>query len=235
MQKIVTIHQPDFMPWLGFFYKLSKVDYFVLLDHVEMDVKNAGWIKRVKHLINEKAQWLTIPLKHPTKGYSLPIRDMVIDTSNSAYLKSYRIVHNAYSRHPFYREYGYLIEDYFNFQSNFISDRNFFLIKEILKILDINPLIIRSSEIEIYSNKSEMNAEIVKKVGGTTYYSGQGAIEYQDENHFNKLNIELQISDFDPLKLIYPQINRSDFTPGLSIIDAIMNIGATETKQLITS
>jgi hypothetical protein len=52
-ENIIAIHQPDFMPWLGFFYKLSKSDCFVLLDHVHMDIKNSGWIKRVKFLIND--------------------------------------------------------------------------------------------------------------------------------------------------------------------------------------
>lgn len=234
MPKIVTIHQPDFMPWLGFFHKISKVDCFVLLDHVEMDVKNAGWIKRSKHLINDSPQWITIPLKHPSKGFSQPIRDIVIDTSNPTYFKAYRTLHSTYFNHPFYKEYRYLIEEYFGHESNFILDRNYFVIKEILEILDINPVIIKSSKLDIYFRKSEMNAEIVYKVGGDIYYSGQGAIDYQDENHFKNLNIRLQISDFDPHKYVYPQIKRKDYAPRLSVLDSIMNIGATETKKLIT-
>jgi len=233
VQRVVTIHQPDFMPWLGFFYKLSKVDYFVLLDHVEMDVKNAGWIKRVKHLMNDNPQWVTIPLKHPAKGHILPIKDMVIDTNNSAYLKAYRILKNIYAKHPFYKEHIYLVEEFFDFESNSVSERNFFMIKKILQLLEINLTIIKSSELDVQSNKSEMNAEIVKKVGGKTYFSGQGAIEYQNENHFNRLNIELKVSDFDPLKYIYSQIGEKNFIPGLSILDAIMNIGVIEVKKLL--
>ena len=33
---IVTIHQPEHMPWLGFFHKVSQADLFVILDSVQI-------------------------------------------------------------------------------------------------------------------------------------------------------------------------------------------------------
>ena len=49
---IVTIHQPDFMPWLGLFNKIKNADEFIILDHTINNPKSpalkgrniGGWI-----------------------------------------------------------------------------------------------------------------------------------------------------------------------------------------------
>ena len=37
---IVGIHQPNFIPWIGYFYKIYRSDIFVLLNDVQF-VKNS--------------------------------------------------------------------------------------------------------------------------------------------------------------------------------------------------
>jgi hypothetical protein len=233
-KNIIAIHQPDFMPWLGFFYKLSKSDCFVLLDHVHMDVKNSGWIKRVKFLINGTPQWVSIPLKRPLEGFSLPINRIMIDLNNPHFQKAYRCLNAAFLNYPYYKEYKYLLDAYFMGSTSCLCDKNFEFIQEVIKLLNLNIKIYKSSDIKIKLTKSEMNAEIVELLGGTVYMSGQGAASYQNEDDFKNRNIELRVSDFDAIKFAYSQLDREEFKPGLSVVDTLMNIGAEETTRLIT-
>ena len=73
------------------------------------------------------------------------------------------------------------------------------------------------------SSKSEARViEIVQRVGGDTYLSGNGGRNYQTEKHFTNAGIKLVYSDFRPLE--YRQ-QWGDFRPNMSVLDYCMNEG----------
>ena len=59
--KTVCIHQPDFLPWLGFFDRLTQSDVFVVLDNVQF--LRRGWHHRDKIKASNGEMWLTVPVK----------------------------------------------------------------------------------------------------------------------------------------------------------------------------
>ena len=60
--KIIVIHQPDFLPYLGFFHRLLKADEFIILDHVDLSL--GGWVNRDKiKTLQEKDSWITVPIE----------------------------------------------------------------------------------------------------------------------------------------------------------------------------
>lgn len=52
----IAIHQPNFVPWFPFFYKMAMVDKFVLLNHVQFE--KGGYQNRFKY----KDKWITKPV-----------------------------------------------------------------------------------------------------------------------------------------------------------------------------
>ena len=58
--KTISIHQPNFIPYLGFFYKWMKCDTFVFLDDAQF-IKE-GNIHRNRIKTSQGPQWLTIPI-----------------------------------------------------------------------------------------------------------------------------------------------------------------------------
>ena len=57
---IVAIHQPHFLPWLGYLHRMAQVDAFVLLDHVQFERRN--YQNRTMIRMNDEARWLTVPV-----------------------------------------------------------------------------------------------------------------------------------------------------------------------------
>jgi hypothetical protein len=63
---ILSIHQPAYLPWLGYFDKIARADVFVYLDTVQFE-KNS-FINRNQIKTPQGALWLTIPVK--TRGHT---------------------------------------------------------------------------------------------------------------------------------------------------------------------
>lgn len=230
----VTIHQPDFMPWLGFFNKVNKADIFVVLDHTENNPRDSSfWGRRVQILANGTANWLSLPLAKPNKGIlGVPINEMSINFSSEKEVqKKISTIQQNYSKHPFFKEIFPLIQDYFNYPSNSLFDRNMNFINKIIKELSIDTKIVFSSKLFCKYKSNELLIEIINKVGGDIYLCGDGASGYQQDNLFEKNNIIIEYNNFTSPK--YKQMKSSCFVPGLSIIDPLMNLGYSGVRKIL--
>src|SRR5262245_16608058 len=72
----LAIHQPHYLPWLGYFAKWAAADLFVFLDTVQYE-KN-GWQNRNRIKTRDGARWLTVPVR---ARLGTPIRDVLVDAS----------------------------------------------------------------------------------------------------------------------------------------------------------
>ena len=85
--KKVFIHQPDFIPWLGYFKKLYLCDEFIILDDVQFNRR--GFTHRDKILTSDGPSWLTIPIKK--KGnFKTNINQVLIDNSTNWKKKTFK-------------------------------------------------------------------------------------------------------------------------------------------------
>ena len=60
---LVAIHQPNFLPWLGYFDKIARADRFVILDSVPLQLTGGNYTNRVKMIVSGKPAWITMPLR----------------------------------------------------------------------------------------------------------------------------------------------------------------------------
>jgi hypothetical protein len=227
----VTIHQPDFMPWFGFFNKIAKADIWILLDHVENNPRDANlWCRRVQILVNGQPTWLSIPLCRPTNHnvIGVPIRDMTINIKEQSKLlnKYRRTIHMAYTSAPYYSQHAHLVNDYFLNQDTSLINRNMDFIRGVMEILNINTRIITSSSLGVNSKSTQLLVDAIKKVGADTYLCGGGASGYQQDELFYDNEITLEYNRFEYPS--YTQLRAIQFVPGLSIIDALFNVPNTE-------
>lgn len=226
---VIAIHQPNFMPWPGFFYKIKASDAFVILDDVDYQSGNATSItNRTKIKTPQGELFISVPVK---KGATL-IKDVLIDNAQPWRKKMLKTIQQNYSKAPFFQEYFPQFENEINKQHTHLATLNTELIKLGCAWLDINTPIHLSSELGVNTDdKNERIIEICKRLGGTTYLSGNGARKYNDEARFNANGIQLQYTSF--VQRPYSQLH-GEFVPGLSVLDFVFNCGSSKEFLLRT-
>jgi hypothetical protein len=217
---IVTIHQPDFIPWLGFFSRWAKSDLFILLDDVQF--LRRGWHHRDRIKTQHGAHWLTIPIKKKGK-YSQLINEVEIDNSNDWCCAHLETLKHAYSRAPYYQTVIRELEKVYQVPGESLRDFNIGMLKCLAQFFHINTEICLSSDLKVGSSSAEKLIKLVKAVKGKTYLTGMGSKAYLEEKLFQEENIHVIWEDYQQPQ--YEQLH-GDFSSNLSAIDYLMMCGS---------
>ena len=229
---ITSIHQPDFLPWLGFFNKVRQSDLLVIGDHVQYRYK--GYQNRNKIKTANGAQWLTVPIVH---DFGQPINKVKIVNREQNGLMwddlHLRTLQIDYGQAPYYDKYIGIFEKIYKKRLDLLADCNLEFLKEIFGILGINVKIKKTSEMNLISSKTEQVIEICKIVNADTYLSGTGAVQYMEESLFKQNGIKLLYDNYE--HPVYKQrFMKLGFLPNMSVIDLIFNEGP-ESFEIIKS
>jgi WbqC-like protein family len=230
---VVAIHQPNFLPWLGFFDKLARADVFVLLDSVQFPRTSKGtWINRVKLLVGGREQWVTVPIVR-SEGSALPIAAVRIDDAQPWRKKLTRTIELNYRRAPAFDDVFPFVSELLSTPGDRIAAFNEQNARRLAEKLELDAgKIVRSSELDVDGQSTELLIELTLAVGGTAYMPGGDAYRYQEDDKFPERGLELASQDF--VHPTYPQAVEP-FVPGLSAVDALMNCGFDGTRALLVS
>lgn len=216
---IVSIHQPQYIPWLGYFDKIDKSDVFVFLDNVQY--KKREYQNRNRICTKNGWKWLTVPVI--TKGrYYQKIIEVEIDNSQKWQRKHLRDIKIHYSKASYFKEHIWFFESVYMQKWERLVDINKQIINYLLGYLGISTPIYYESEMGTESHSTDRIVEICQKLRADTYLSGNGGREYLDEAKFLKAGIKLVYQDFK--HPIYQQLH-NPFIPFMSIIDLMFNHG----------
>ena len=229
--KIAAIHQPSFFPWLGFFNKIVRSDVFVILDNVQFPKTGGYWANRVKLVVGGKGEWVTMPINRSYSG-TKNINEIEIDNSRSWNQKMLKSISVNYGKAKYFDEMYPLAERLLYSPGVNLAEFNLKVIHEFCRLLNIDTSHFkRGSAMNVSGTSTDLLVSIVTETGCNAYMCGGGASKYQDDEKFAQNNIELIYQNFK--HPIYEQFNTSEFVPGLSVLDALMNCGAEKTYELI--
>jgi hypothetical protein len=231
---VVAIHQPNFYPWLGYFDKIARADRFVVLDDAQFSRGGGTWSNRVRCLVGGKAHWVTAPLARDSRDAAAQVE--VRFASNLDWrAKIARTIEQSYARAPSFKEAFDLLEPLLKDPDDRLADYNMKAIVAIASALGLDAeKIVRSSSLDVASTGTERLIALTKATGGSVYLCGGGAGGYQEDELFTARGVELRYQDFTPSA--YPQVGSpGEFVAGLSIIDALCNLGVEETRSLLLS
>ena len=147
---IVAIHQPEYLPWLGFFKKMMNSELFVLLDDVQFRKK--GWQNRNRIRTNKGTALLSVPVH----SHLYPnINKIAIDNNKNWSSKHKKSILYNYAAAPCFEEFKGSIEKLFEKKFEYLIDLNTEIIKFVMNELEIKSKIIFSSSLEIPQNGSD--------------------------------------------------------------------------------
>ena len=221
---ILSIIQPAYLPWLGYFDRIYKSDIHIVLDHVSMDKSSSTkFTNRNKVRTSNGWLWLTVPIA--TKGGlgDLGINELGITKNTKWNKKHWNTIQGAYSKTPFFNQHSEFFEAIYSKEWDKLEPLLDEITNYLLDALSINTKTIRSSELDPKESKSELILELCRKAGATTYLSGPFGRDYLDLIQFQEHGIDLQFQDYQ--HPTYKQIN-GDFLPYMSTIDLLFNEGS---------
>lgn len=221
---IVTIHQPEHLPWLGFFNKMAEADVFVVLDTVQYEKNYFQNRNRVRTPSTEQGwAWVTVPVL--AKGRTdQAIMDVEINNSDRRWgEKNWRTIEQNYRKAPYFDQYADLIRDTYTTgtRSNLV-ELNLNLIHHFTQALEITTSMVRASALNAHGSSSELLVAICEELGADTYLSGPSGKDYLDEGLFHEANVSVEFHDFHHPE--YRQLHQP-FIPAMSVIDILFNQG----------
>jgi WbqC-like protein family len=230
---VVAIHQPNFLPWLGYFHKLLNSDVFVLFDDVQFP-RAKTVVNRVLIKTQQGPTWISIPVPH--KGDLASIREVRIAPDPSWKRKLLRTVELSYAKAPFTKQYLPGIRQIIESASDELWRLNSALIAWCAQQLGAETQLVYSSSLckdQPPTKGSEKIHNLLKATGATVYISGEtvGSHRYVEEEWFRQQGIQLQWQHFQHPR--YPQLHGA-FAEYLSIIDLIFNCGPQARSILLS-
>lgn len=226
---VVTIHQPNYLPWLGFFHKVARADVFVSLDSVQF--ARRGVTSRNQILGPQGPLPLTVPVL--SKGrYESPICEIAINPTVRWADKHFRSFEQNYRKAPYWKEHeGFLRSVYLERSWERLVDLNETLIRYLLDYLGIGVPIVRSSELGVPADSTELLLGLTRTVGGDTYLSGPSGRNYLDESAFARAGVGLEYHSF--VHPVYRQGARQEFVSHLSAFDLVLHEGPASRQILL--
>lgn len=223
---LIAIHQPEYLPWLGFFEKIIRADVFVILDDVQFSKGDFHNRTRVKGA--EGPQWLSVPVVHrfPQKINEVKLSDLPWQE------KHWRCLRSCYSGSKHFTEFAFAFQNFFEQPWNKLIEVNIAALELVINAFKISCKYVFSSDLRVTGTKSELVLNICKKLGASGYYSGRTGSTYLDFSSFERAGIEIQVQNFRH-PLYNQRFCKTGFISNLSVIDLLFNHGS-EGRDLLS-
>ena len=229
--KRICIHQPAFVPYLGFFDRLLSCDLFIVLDDVQFIRR--GWHHRDKIKTPRGPEWLSLILQ---KGdYHQKINEVLLRPGQQSWADRHlAVLTENYRRAVHFDMIFPAIEAVYGQPHEKLIDINMAFINFLFDSFNISIDRVMASDLAIDTTGNQRLIDLVHAAGGDIYLSGIGALDYLEPALFENAGIKLEIQDFH--HPAYPQLH-GDFAPYLSSLDVVLNCGpaATDIVRQCTS
>lgn len=227
---ILAIMQPYFFPYIGYWQLMHAVDRFVIYDDV--NYIKGGWINRNRFWVNGEVVYLTIPLQQASPFKR--ICDTHILASHDWRGQMLRTIDMAYHKAPYFTEVFPVVEKIIHHDTMSLSSYLAHQLQTLAAFMGIRTEFVTSSR--HYENNAlsgqERILDICRREGAQTYINAPGGRALYDVAAFREAGIKLCFITMHALP--YVQQHQA-FVPGLSIVDALMAVGAAGIRQHLDS
>jgi len=221
---IVAIHQPHFLPWLGYLHRMAQADLFVLLDHVQFERRN--YQNRTMIRMNGEARWLSVPVVQRSQKERILEKevDNRLDGAKWWAANAFQTLRHAYGRARFFGRHAGALHRLLDTRRERLVDLNNASLELLRDAFAIRTPLVRSSELAVEGARADLILNVCKATGADTLLAGFGGSRgYLDAEAFARAGVRIAWHEFK--HPAYPQCGPQPFTPGLSAIDLLLNCG----------
>jgi hypothetical protein len=228
---IVSAHQSQFLPWPPYFRKVAMSDIFVWMDSVQFQRGAASCVQnRNKIWSSNGALWLTVPVKKS------PLNTVIknIELAEKQCVKDqWSVIVKSYSNAPFWQFYELDLHHlFFGFEYLSLDEVNYNFFMYFVRCFGLNTKIVKLSDLNINSAKSDLVLNVCEKMNANIYLSGYGAKAYLDEASFVKKAINIRYLSSTPPS--YQQYSPPHIAQ-LSMLDMMMNVSQDDIRTYLQS
>lgn len=217
------VHQPYFLPWLGYFNKLAYASDFIILDNVQYRNRFYHNRAQIKDMHGNRA-WLTIPIR---PAHRCELRH-VAPAQEMSFELLFKQIQMSYARATYYSEYRDKIQRAIIRDTTSLVSINISIIEELLKIFGLDIKLWRSSDLPPIADATDRLIESCRMAGCDRMIMGEGGWDYHDVDKIKRSGIQVIKQVYLPYHPVYRQVH-GDFVPYLSTIDSLFNVGLDET------
>ncbi|MDG6902805.1 MAG: WbqC family protein [Nitrososphaerota archaeon] len=219
----VAIHQPQFLPYPGFFHKLSLVDTLVVMDDVQYDKR---FTNRNRILAPQGPIWLSVPIEKSQKFSS----NMEVRINNGLpwMEEHWKRIAYSYRNSAHFGLYAPYFEALYGREHRFIAELDIETTRQAMEWLGLETMVVLESDLGVKGAGTERLVNACAALGADTYVSGAGGKSYMDERLFGARGIRLEYQRYAPRP--YRQRFVSEFVPDLSVLDLLFNAGPESGK-----
>lgn len=228
---IVSINQPAYLPWLGYFERIARSDLHVVLDHVQFE-KNS-FTNRNKIPTQSGTTWLTVPVVTKGQFGDLHIDRLQIQRQLPWGRKHWANLRQTYLKAAHFKDHADFFEDCYQRDWEYLLPLTNHITGYLLKQFGIPTPLVFSSDLKLESSKSELVFDICDSQKTTTYLSGAMGKDYLDSTPFHEAGIDVVFQDY--VHPTYSQFPKSEFTPYLGAIDLLFHHGPDSLDILLNS
>jgi hypothetical protein len=221
---IVGIHQPHFLPWLGYLHRMAQVDAFVVLDHVQFERRN--YQNRTMIRMNDEPRWLTVPVMQRSQKERIVDKEVDNRLEGPKWWSSthFLTLRHAYRQAAFFDTYAPPLRQLFETRYARLVDLNQATLDLLREAFGIRTPLLKSSELGVEGARGDLILNICRAVGADTLLAGMGGSRsYLDAQAFARAGVSIKYHDFKHPE--YAQCGEAPFIKGLSAIDMLFNCG----------
>lgn len=218
---IVSINQPAYLPWLGYFQRIAVSDLHIVLDHVQFE-KNS-FTNRNKARTANGWCWLTVPVRTRGRFGNVPINRLEIDNTARWRESHWRTIEQNYAQAPFFDAHAAFFEGVYRREWLYLADLCREITGYLLEAFGIRTPLRYSAQMPVSGRKDELVLELCRQVGAKTYLSGALGRNYLREELFRAAGIAVKYQDYH--HPTYPQARGGAFQPYMAAIDLLFNCG----------
>jgi hypothetical protein len=214
----VAVHQPHYLPWLGYLAKWAAADLLIFLDTVQYE-KN-GWQNRNRIKTRQGPRWLTVPV---CARLGMSMTEVEIDTRQEWARRHLRAIEHAYARAACFPRYAAALSDFYARTWTRLLPLAMASAGWLAAAVGIGTPTRLASELGVAAiDPTGRLVALCRAVGASVYLAGRDGARYMDLTQFQAAGIEVCVQEYT--HPVYDQPH-GDFVPFLSGLDLLLTHG----------